>query len=248
MYYSLCVATDFNGHKVNLQFFFDAHGPQLAQILSRATEAFNQYFRSKGIVDRPFSITTAVIFNEKHETWDRLERSSQLVHNGQIYLFQPDVVDIPAEIPDPISATQYLAGYVSPQRSFVNQSGISDTRSTSPGAQIPTSYDPYLRQRYLDISPAYQLFSNNSPDPVMRRGSIGGASASAYTGDLSTNPDYQELIRKSQPRRYDDIDGPSIFQEERKHESDLSRLTLDQYREVVRSEARDFTPSPSRDR
>eukprot|EP00388_Colpodella_angusta_P027796 GDKK01010515.1.p1 GENE.GDKK01010515.1~~GDKK01010515.1.p1 ORF type:complete len:241 (-),score=15.18 GDKK01010515.1:155-877(-) len=235
------------GHKVNLQFFFDAHGPQLAQILNRATEAFNQYFRNKGITDHPFSITTAVIFNEKHETWDRLERSSQLVHNGQIYLFQPDVVDIPAEIPDPISATQYLSEYISPQRSFVNQSGISDTRSSSPGAQIPATYDPYFRQRFLDSSPAYQLFGSGSPDPTRRRVSIGGTS-SAYTGDLSTNPEYQNLVRKSQPRHYNDIDGPSIFQEERKHESDLSRLTLDQYRDVVRSEARDFTPSPSRDR
>ena len=354
MYYSLCVATDFRGHKVNLQFFFDSHGPQLAQILSRASEAFNQFFRSKGVLDRPFSVTTAVIFNERYETWDRLERSAQLVHNGQIYLFQPDVNDVPAEIPDPISASQYLTDYVSPQRSFVNNNNSNNDggygygqRSSSPGAQIPSSYDSYARRRHLDASPAYQPHyasssSTYAPIPPTTRPPIGGVGYSAgavhsiarspagrapstshytydshtatntasafaaafgdspyggsapiggggpssssyaygtnaspspprgsaaggaglaygspYRGsqsraDLENNADYVALMRRaasSQRRPYtSDLDGPSIFEEERRHDAELSRLELDRYREVVRSEAREFTPSPSRER
>ena len=150
MEYSLCVATDFDGAKLNLQFFYPYAAPTVAEVLTSATTTYENLFRAKG-VNRPFSITTAVIFNETHLTWDRLERSSQLVHNGQLYLFQPDLVDLPGDIPDPVPAEEYLETYVPPQpstlspvRSYTNMGvNSSPARVYEPSPVRSVHHTPY---------------------------------------------------------------------------------------------------------
>ncbi|RNF05099.1 uncharacterized protein Tco025E_07863 [Trypanosoma conorhini] len=132
MQYSICVATDCEGEKVNLRFLFDSYGPSLAQLLNRSLVAFNNVFRLRS-VPRTFAVSAAVVFNDVHNTWDRLERSTQLLHNSQVYLFQPDILDMPAEIPEPFEGAPLLGeGYVSPPREA----------SASPHAVAPSHYEP----------------------------------------------------------------------------------------------------------
>ncbi|RNF12259.1 hypothetical protein TraAM80_00406 [Trypanosoma rangeli] len=132
MQYSICVATDCDGEKVNLRFLFDSYGPSLVQLLNRSIVAFNNVFRLRS-VPRIFAVSAAVVFNDVHSTWDRLERSTQLLHNSQVYLFQPDILDLPAEIPEPFEGQSLLdEDYVSPRRDV----------STSPHALGPSHYEP----------------------------------------------------------------------------------------------------------
>ncbi|KAH9579737.1 BILBO1 [Trypanosoma melophagium] len=141
MQYSICVATDVDGEKVNLRFLFDAYGPSVTQLLNRAAVAFNNLFHRCGI-PRAFATSAAVVFNETQCTWDRLERSTQLLHNSQVYLFQPDILDLPAVIPEPYEAQPLLGDtYVSPRREA----------SDSPRAVGPTHYEP--RPAFIHPSP-----------------------------------------------------------------------------------------------
>eukprot|EP00758_Cryptobia_borreli_P005653 Tbor_TRINITY_DN4953_c2_g2::TRINITY_DN4953_c2_g2_i1::g.9780::m.9780 len=246
MQYSLCIATDFERSKVNLQFFYDSP-PSIAQVLTRAYSAFNQLNISRGI-SHQFIATTVVIFNENNQTWDRLERSSQLVHNGQIYLFQPDVVDIPAEIPDPISAEEFLKGYVSPHASR------NDSRySESPMAAHPLVYEP--RDTFSRPSPLYnhtlhvEYHSDQKRDiptythqasPPYRTNEKYSYNEGRSHSSTGINRGTSQF--RSESREYPEIRGPSIIQDEREQLAKQSNLTLDEYRAFVRKEAKEYSP------
>ena len=221
MDYVLCVATDFDGAKINLQFDFPQGAPTVADVLNTASATFGNLFRTKGVM-RPFSITTAVIFNETHLTWDRLERSSQLVHNGQLYLFQPDLVDLPGDIPDPIPAQDYVDSYVPPQPST-----LSPVRTYSGVDGV--NHTPY---RYV-----------SEPSPVRP------AASYVSSPPRSALDESAEMIRAFHRRRETpgalEDDGPSIIQDERRRLSEQARLSLDEYRTFARREAHEFSPERS---
>jgi hypothetical protein len=155
---AVCVAADVNGQKINLQFFFDQYGPSTAQVLARAHDAFQRVYDSHG-VNRTFAVSHAVVFNDYAQTWDRLERSAQLTHNCQVYLFQPDTLDIPGEIPEPMLASQLLAGYQSPSRESYNHYAVHS--SPRAAAAIQSSYAPTAYS-----SPAYSSPSRAQREAV----------------------------------------------------------------------------------
>jgi hypothetical protein len=156
---SVFVAADVNGVKVNVQFFFDQYGPSTAQLLSRSHEAFQRIFAVHH-VNRTFAVSHAVVFNEYTQAWDRLERSAQLTHNCQVYLFQPDTLDIPGEIPPPISSYTLLGGYESPTRDYSN-SPRAPAPSTSYSYTPVTYTSPYTstqpRHLPLDTAPVREI-------------------------------------------------------------------------------------------
>lgn len=132
MKYSISVATDCNGDKVNLRFLFDTCGPSVAQLFHCSTVAFNNLFQLRS-VGRTFTLSAAVVFDDMHCAWDRLERSTQLLHNSQVYLFQPDILDVPAIIPEPFEGHPFLGDdYVLPERNASN----------SPRATAPPAFRP----------------------------------------------------------------------------------------------------------
>ncbi|ORC90883.1 uncharacterized protein TM35_000073070 [Trypanosoma theileri] len=173
MQYSVCVATDLDGEKVNLRFLFDAYGPSVTQLLNRAIVAFNNLFHHCGI-PRAFAASAAVVFNETQCTWDRLVRSTQLLHNSQVYLFQPDILDLPAVIPEPYEAQPLLGdAYVSPRREA----------SDSPRAVGPAHYEP--RPPFTHTSPVVLPHSNDTKKK-------GGLYKTASTGTMGSKSRYSK--------------------------------------------------------
>lgn len=150
-FYSVCCAADCNGAKINLEFVFDQYGPSVPQLLSRATEAFSRIFHLRGIV-RTFAISSAVVFNERLRCWDRLERASQLLHNSQVYLFQPDILDVPGEIPDPIPGSDFLYQYRSPERAYDAEATYDSPRARAPSSHVPRSQFYYSSPLVLEDS------------------------------------------------------------------------------------------------
>jgi hypothetical protein len=136
MHFLVFVAADCDGQKVNVRFLFDTSSPSLTQVLNRAQEVFKRIFQQRSVL-RTFAISAPVIFNDVTCTWDRLERSVQLQHNSQIYLFQPDILDLPGEIPDPIDPLDII-GYNS--SSPVREGSRSS--SYSPRTEFPTAFVP----------------------------------------------------------------------------------------------------------
>jgi hypothetical protein len=134
MAFSVCVAADIGGGKGNIEFLFDRMGPSVGQLLSRAQEVFSRILIGRGI-SRPFIVSGTLIFDDLTARWVPLERSSQIVHNSQVYLFQPDIVDVPGEIPHPVPAIDYLSAYSSPSRGL---------RTSSPRAELPLDYGPRM--------------------------------------------------------------------------------------------------------
>lgn len=112
--YCICVASVLSYEKVNIEITFDTP-PSIAQVMSRAAAAFNRLAALRG-VRAEFAVSFAMIFDDLAELWVPLERSTQLAHNSQVYIFQPDVIDVPGHIPEPVSASQYLVDYSSPSR------------------------------------------------------------------------------------------------------------------------------------
>ena len=176
MYYVICVAADLKGSKINLQFHFENYGPSLAMLIARVSEAFSCVFAVQSSQPVVFRISAAVIFNEFAKSWDRLERSSQLSHNCQVYVFQPDVLDLPAEIPEPMHAQEFLTGYVSPQRTAVRPSPRPDPPErfearTTFGHPSPATAKEVIRAvRQRSIIEAHRL--NSDPPLVEEGGSI----------------------------------------------------------------------------
>nr|CCD17551.1 unnamed protein product [Trypanosoma congolense IL3000] len=127
----VCAAADCGGVKVNLRFLFDASELTVSRMLRRATVAFSNYFRRKGI-EHEFAANSVVVFNDAHCTWDRLERTTQLFTNSQVYLFQPDTVDVPAAIPEPIDSEQFLDNSDLSGSNLEKRDYVSFMRHTTP--------------------------------------------------------------------------------------------------------------------
>lgn len=230
--YTLFVATDCNGEKVNLEFLFD-FGPSVAQLLHKATEAFRGVYQRRGI-PRIFTISASVIFNDDTSTWDRLERSTQLLHNSQVYLFQPDTLDVPGEIGDAVPAAQFLPyDYSSPARGSAG--AASNAINASPRAAMPVSFDPrapatvyaspLFEKDYLYSTP---FESSGSPNPYSL------AHSSKYP--------------RSSASREGEREG-SILREERERIERQEHLSLDELRGQLRKEVKEFsagTGSPNR--
>lgn len=220
--YSVFVAADCNGEKLNLQFLFE-DSPSVSQVLNRSTDAFASIFLQRGL-RRSFAISAAVIYNDVHQTWDRLERSTQLLHNAQVYLFQPDVVDVPSEIADPVPASLYLGTeYRSPSRTNLSQ---------SPRAAVPSSYDPRPTSTMYS-SPSVSIYGGSNP--------IGVGSHNPY--NLANTS--QSRYSTSQPRTLAN-DNVSIIRQEREKLEQQSHLSLDELRGVLKNETKSFSASPDR--
>ncbi|KAH8613742.1 hypothetical protein ERJ75_000724500 [Trypanosoma vivax] len=164
--YSICVAADCNGKKVNLRFLFDAYGPSVGDLLRRSTVAFNNYFK-RFCISKQFVTNIAVVFNDNSGTWDRLEKSTQLLHNSQVYLFQPDTFDLPAIIPEAYEGQQLL------EDNFEKVLCFASPPTTPP----LDSYMVPMRERHK-----LALSSNKH---VQTHGSHSGSTLSSYTNGQS---------------------------------------------------------------
>lgn len=131
------VAAVCGASKANIELIFAAP-PSIAQVMNRAAVAFEKLAQLRGY-SLEFAVSFAMIFDDYDARWVPLERSTQLVHNSQIYVFLPDVVDLPGEIPDPVSATQFLAEYRSP---YTSRSPSARRVEESPRAVMPESFTP----------------------------------------------------------------------------------------------------------
>lgn len=225
--YSVAVAADCNGEKFNLQFLFE-FGPSVAQILSRASEAFRVVFRQRGI-DRIFAISASVIFNDTLGCWDRLERSTQLAHNCQLYIFQPDVLDVPAEIGDPVPASMFLGEYISPARE-------SQGYSASPRPFLPSTFEP-RNPSVVYASPAYTSHDRFSGDYK-----------SAFVDHSQTSNPYSlanaSRYERSPPSLREGSE--SILRQERDRIERQASIPLDDLRNELRREAKEYSASPDR--
>ncbi|KEG14652.1 hypothetical protein DQ04_00361140 [Trypanosoma grayi] len=204
MQYSICVAADCDGEKVNLRFLFDSYGPSVTQLLNRATIAFNNLFHHRSI-PRAFAASAAVVFNDLHSTWDRLERSTQLLHNSQVYLFQPDIIDLPAEIPEPFESQPLLGDYVSPRRDA----------SDSPRANGPAHYAPRPAFTHASPSPLPSCSDNRKKQTDMRgaSGDSGRGRYGVHSYDIrseSLNGDARQSAQFATPQRFDREAGLAI--------------------------------------
>jgi hypothetical protein len=213
------VASMCGGVKTNIELIFSAP-PSIAQVMRRATAAFTRLAEIRGI-HFEFAVSFAMIFDDYESRWVPLERSSQLVHNAQVYIFQPDVVDLPGEIPDPISAVQFMSDYNTPPRHVspsstprVDFAGL-DYRSDSPRAPIPETYTPRRNFNYPSLEEIHQ----------------------------------ETLRRHREAAKLPDIPGDSIIRQERDNEARKASLPVDLHRETVRRETQAFLEggwSPSR--
>ena len=124
--------------KANVELVFEGP-PSIAQVMSRAAVALERLASLRGVRGFEFAVSFAMCFDDFESHWVPLERSTQLVHNCQLYIFLPDVVDLPGEIPDPVSANQFLGDYSSPERG-VSPAAASVPRSSSPRAEMPSTF------------------------------------------------------------------------------------------------------------
>lgn len=223
--YSVAVAADCNGEKANLQFFFE-FGPSVAQVLSRAGEAFRVLFRQRGI-DRIFVTSAAVIFNDALECWDRLERSTQLTHNCQLYIFQPDVLDIPAEIGEPISGAAFLGDYYSPAResSYSPSPRPAPLASYAPRSAGLVYASPVYGASYESTTTTYKSTFVDHSSGVANPYSLANATKHHY----ERSPNFRE-------------GSESILRQEREKMERQSHMPLDELRNELRREAKEYSP------
>lgn len=261
--FAVCVAAAINRTKVNLLLQF-SQAPSAAQVMSRAIAAFTQLQQDRGIFT-PFFCNCAMIFDDASSRWVPLERSSQLVHNAQVYLFQPDVPDVAGAIPDPIPADTFLVDYRSPPR---GANSISSSRINA----SQTTYDPSPRG-LMPQDPDLSRFpvERNVPVNASRNLDFGGGAAGA-PGEPYTYATYSrasDVVRGSRQAGYDDdsnplspeqreilrreanragstfVPGGSILAEERQREDAKVKLGLDEHRNRVREETKRFVKEVS---
>lgn len=252
--FGVCVAAAVNRYKINLLLQFDSP-PSAAQVMSRAISAFSQLQQDRGIFT-PFFCNCAMIFDDENSRWVPLERSSQVVHNCQVYMFQPDVPDVAGAIPDPIPASSFLNNYRSPARN----SGINASQTTydvSPRGLMPTdpdlSYFPVERQ--IPVAPptgfAYNNDNNNSSSmsrnvDFYATGNGNNNNDSDNYGDSPLTAQQREILRREADRGGSTfVPGGSILKEEREKEDAKVRLQLDEHRQRVREETKRFADQVS---
>ena len=240
--FGVCAAAAIAGGKVNLLLQFDSP-PSAAQVMSRAIAAFTQLQQDRGIF-APFFVNCAMIFDDASSRWVPLERSSQVVHNCQVYLFQPDVSDVAGPIPDPIPASTFLVSYRSPERA-----GRDDYYGTSPRGLMPT--DPDLSrfpvERNLSIG-----YADQQPPPHWHAHGKRHHSHQPQPYDDSLSPEQRAILRREADKFAANtfVPGESILKEERDKEDQKLQLPLDSHRDRVREETRKFASdiSPERGR
>jgi hypothetical protein len=135
--------------KANVELVFEGP-PSIAQVMSRAAVALERLASLRGVRGFEFAVSFAMCFDDFESHWVPLERSTQLVHNCQLYIFLPDVVDLPGEIPDPVSANQFLGDYSSPERG-VSPAAASVPPSSSPRAEMPSTFTPRRNFSYPSV-------------------------------------------------------------------------------------------------
>jgi hypothetical protein len=232
--FAVCVAAAVNNSKLNLLLQFE-QPPSAAQVLSRSIAAFTQLQQSRGI-HTPFFCNCAMIFDDDSSRWVPLERSSQVVHGAQCYIFQPDVADVAGPIPDPIPASSFLVGYQSPPR---NINAAQTTYDPSPRGLMPTdpdlsSFNPATRN--LDFGDRQYGGGYSSSRAV----AAGGGYNDNERNPLS--PEQRAILRREAERGGNTfVAGGSILAEERQKEDQKIKLGLDEHRQRVRDETKRFT-------
>jgi hypothetical protein len=239
--FSVCVAaavgtaTGANA-KTNLLFQFE-QPPSASQVMSRSITAFSQLQQERGNFNE-FFVNCAMIFDDNTSRWVPLERSNQITHNCQVYLFQPDVPDVAGPIPDPVPADSFLNSYVSPARS-----GAAVTQHHSARGLMPR--DPDLSSFQQRDVPT-QNYNNSSYSQPNNR-SLGGGYGSG--SDDALTREQREILRR-EAERYGSgfVAGDSILKEERDKEERKIVLPIDTHRDLVRTETKRFAEevSPSR--
>jgi hypothetical protein len=221
------VASMCGNTKTNIELIFSAP-PSIAQVTRRATAAFQRLAEIRGI-HMEFAVSFAMIFDDYESRWVPLERSSQLVHNAQVYYFQPDVLDLPGEIPDPVSAVQFMG------EDYYNISpGTSRRGSVSPGGRAADTSDYVSPYRAAQESPRAAVPASYTP-----RRDFNYPAVDEFHKDVER--------RHREAAKLGDIPGASIIQQERESEERKARLPVDLYRETVRRETQAFLEwSPSR--
>ena len=212
--FSVCTAAAIGGSKLNLLLQFD-RPPAAAQVMSRAIAAFSQLQEERGDFT-PFFCNCVMIFDDAASRWVPLERSSQVVHNCQVYLFQPDVPDVAGPIPDPVPACAFLIGYRSPDRSVAH--------SASPRGLMPRDPDLSRFDRPAYYAPPHDY----------------GASAAAFAAYAATSPPPLPSSPPSSTFKAPFVAGGSILREERDREDAKITLPVDTHRERIREETRRF--------
>lgn len=241
--FSVCVAaavgtaTGANA-KTNLLFQFELP-PSASQVMSRSITAFSQLQQERGNFNE-FFVNCAMIFDDNTSRWVPLERSNQITHNCQVYLFQPDVPDVAGPIPDPVPADSFLNSYVSPARGAVTHHHHS-ARGLMPRDPDLSSF----QQRDVPAQNNYNssYYSQQQPNRSLGGGGYGGSGSDALT------PEQREILRR-EAERYGSgfVAGDSILKEERDKEDRKIILPVDTHRDIVRTETKRFSEevSPSR--
>ena len=133
---TFAVATQIKREKVNFTLSFPEARPRMSQVLARANAAFSEYTGTE------FSCCLGMVFNASKQYWSPLEHTAQLVSGAQIYLFQPDVHEVPGVIPDARPGDYLLANYA-PSRGG----------SASPASALSVTRGPTIRVGGRSVSP-----------------------------------------------------------------------------------------------
>ncbi|KAJ9456285.1 flagellar protein essential for flagellar pocket biogenesis [Diplonema papillatum] len=99
--YPICVCADLYGKKVNLEIPFAAR-PNMAELTREIRDIFDyeaQMVRTPPAPVRTFQISRMQVYNEATAKWDELTRTEQIEPHGQIYAFQPNIVDTQDDLP-----------------------------------------------------------------------------------------------------------------------------------------------------
>eukprot|EP01059_Diplonema_ambulator_P026033 TRINITY_DN431_c0_g4_i1.p2 TRINITY_DN431_c0_g4~~TRINITY_DN431_c0_g4_i1.p2 ORF type:complete len:109 (+),score=18.04 TRINITY_DN431_c0_g4_i1:38-364(+) len=88
MPFSVCVATDLFGSKVNLELDF-SYAPSLPELTSAAEAAFSAESQARRPGSPPFQVSKFHVVDAVTDDWVEVVGSHQLRHQCQVYAFQP---------------------------------------------------------------------------------------------------------------------------------------------------------------
>lgn len=164
--FSVQVAADCGGEKVNLRFTFD-RVPSLRHLLRDIDTAFSTLYAQQRPHHSIFAIGAAVVFNDARCTWDRLEHSSQLYPTAQVYIFQPNLQDSPSELPNAVDATPFLSRPEQADRRTPHRPTIAEeatARAATPSRRLWTA--PKLVIQYANSA---SVTAHPRPPPPARK-------------------------------------------------------------------------------
>ena len=237
--FAVCTAAAIGNAKVNLLLQFEAP-PAASQVLSRGIAAFSQLQQDRGVFT-PFFVNCAMVFDDASSRWVPLERSSQIVHNCQIYLFQPDVPDVAGPIPDPIPASTFLVSYRSPERSHhANQNELS----VSPRGLMPA--DPDLSGHRFQERQVPLATSSTPSSYGQQQQQYASAGAGGGVDNSGLTPLQRAILQREADKGGSPyVSGGSILRDEREKEEAKVKLPVDTHRTTVRDETRRFAQDVS---